>query len=76
VTEGTPSPVTMTVVIEREMFWTMYVVPVGRSAGMVATEGCEVTPGGRADCAVTTEGSPVTTPRELVMVRYDVAALE
>ena len=42
---------------------------------MVATAGCEVTAGGRADCAVSTEGMPVTTPRELVWVRYEVKPL-
>jgi hypothetical protein len=42
---------------------------------MVATAGCEVIAVGRADCAVATSGIPVTTPSELVWVRYEVKPL-
>lgn len=80
VTMVAPEAAPMTTVVElptetskevrlREMFCMMWVTPSGRPAGMVATSGCEVTAGGRADWAVSTAGMPVTTPRELVCVR-------
>jgi hypothetical protein len=80
VTMDAPEAAPMTTVVElptetskevrlRETFCTMLVTPSGRPAGMVATAGCEVTAGGRADWAVSTAGMPVTTPRELVCVR-------
>ena len=80
VTMVAPEAAPMTTVVElptetskevrlREMFCMMWVTPSGRPAGIVATSGCEVTAGGRADWAVSTAGMPVTTPRELVCVR-------
>jgi len=51
------------------------VVTPSPRAGREAAAGCEVTAGGRPGCEVTTAGWPVTTPLELVWVRYWVLGL-
>lgn len=49
--------------------WVMVSRPEGSPAGMVATVGWVLTPGGRPAWLVAAGGMPVTTPLELVSVR-------